>query len=420
MSKSALADLSQRLKGDSKEYRNKTINSQMHAVNVRATSIKKELRDEISHKDPELLKYLTDAELGTAASKFRATLMGIASNPARGLRALESDPNVLVSGTYGTFSVALEEASKAAIAYINVTLTKNKRDYVPLLNDKLIQLDHTRTVAETRITSDINAAGIDAVALVKQLKANKFISKKEYQEVFTNILNIDSYYRNGSKEFVVQGAVVEGELRSGKMNQIEGNKEVNPRTAAFRAAVEKAIQSNNWVEQAASDSYKDYVLKTLNNTAVKAKASGKLQIIDTKAAKVKTSEKTVTKRNTNMYSAFNFDKGKKPLTTMRNIDSYINARLPAAIRANMGEGTLFNRTGRFSESARITAISQTAQGFPSLSYTYQRSPYDVFDSTLGKAPWNTPGRDPKKLIEKSIRDIARDLAIGRFYLRRAQ
>ena len=36
----------------------------------------------------------------------------------------------------------------------------------------------------------------------------------------------------------------------------------------------------------------------------------------------------------------------------------------------------------------------------------------------GTPPWATPERDPRKLIERSIREIAAQFAIGRFYTRR--
>ena len=73
------------------------------------------------------------------------------------------------------------------------------------------------------------------------------------------------------------------------------------------------------------------------------------------------------------------------------------------------------QTGRFASSVRITDISQTRQGFPSIGYTYQRDPYQVYE--LGNSR-GTQERDPRRLIDKSIREIAAGMAIGRFYTRR--
>ena len=36
----------------------------------------------------------------------------------------------------------------------------------------------------------------------------------------------------------------------------------------------------------------------------------------------------------------------------------------------------------------------------------------------GEPPWATPERDPRKLIDRSIREIAAELAMGRLFTRR--
>ena len=51
-------------------------------------------------------------------------------------------------------------------------------------------------------------------------------------------------------------------------------------------------------------------------------------------------------------------------------------------------------------------------------YDYQKNPYQVFEVGQGQAPWANTDRDPRKLIDKSIREIAAQFAIGRFYTRR--
>ena len=96
----------------------------------------------------------------------------------------------------------------------------------------------------------------------------------------------------------------------------------------------------------------------------------------------------------------------------------INKELPDTVRKNMQSPQLQNRTGRFAESVKVTDIMQTAKGFPSIGYTYQRSPYGVFENGGGSAPWSNGQRDPRQLIDKSIREIAAQFAIGRFYTRR--
>ena len=96
----------------------------------------------------------------------------------------------------------------------------------------------------------------------------------------------------------------------------------------------------------------------------------------------------------------------------------INKRLPDTVRKNMNPPALENRTGRFVDSIKLTDITKTPQGFPSIGYTYAKNPYQVYEMGVGSAPWATPERDPRKLIDRSIREIAAQFAIGRFYTRR--
>lgn len=95
-----------------------------------------------------------------------------------------------------------------------------------------------------------------------------------------------------------------------------------------------------------------------------------------------------------------------------------NKQLPNTVRNNMGAPRLENRSGRFAESVKVTEITQTRKGYPSVGYTYRRDPYQVFETGTGKAPWADGSRDPRELIDKSIREIATQFAMGRFYTRR--
>jgi hypothetical protein len=96
----------------------------------------------------------------------------------------------------------------------------------------------------------------------------------------------------------------------------------------------------------------------------------------------------------------------------------INKKLPDTVRKKMNAPALENRTGRFANSVKVTDIVQTPKGFPSVGYTYAKNPYEVFEMGKGSAPWASPERDPRKLIDASIREIAVQLAIGRFFTRR--
>ena len=103
-------------------------------------------------------------------------------------------------------------------------------------------------------------------------------------------------------------------------------------------------------------------------------------------------------------------------TNLTSITAIINEHLPIYLRANMGKGAanqILNwRSGRFGQSAQLKALVEVKgsrglmiQGLVS----YMRHPYDVFRP--GRDQYK-PGRDPKLLIDKSIRQIMRDKALS--------
>jgi hypothetical protein len=93
----------------------------------------------------------------------------------------------------------------------------------------------------------------------------------------------------------------------------------------------------------------------------------------------------------------------------------INKQLPQVVAKNMESPALNFQTGRFASGVRITDIVTTPQGFPSIGYTYDKYPYQTFEPGFEQGD---PDRDPRKLINRSIREIAAQYAIGRFYTRR--
>jgi hypothetical protein len=107
------------------------------------------------------------------------------------------------------------------------------------------------------------------------------------------------------------------------------------------------------------------------------------------------------------------------LPDLRQFIGILNSRLSGTVAKNMGTPRLNYRTGRFAESVRVEQISKTSKGFPSIQYTYMRYPYEVFEFPGSGSPLAQQGqRDPRNLIDLSIREIMAEYAIGRFYTRR--
>jgi len=95
----------------------------------------------------------------------------------------------------------------------------------------------------------------------------------------------------------------------------------------------------------------------------------------------------------------------------------LNKRLPDVVQKNMNPPALEYQTGRFAESVQVTDVSTTNKGFPSVGYTYDRENYGQFEASSGTR-FADSDRDPRKLIDASIREIARGMAMGRFFTRR--
>ena len=93
----------------------------------------------------------------------------------------------------------------------------------------------------------------------------------------------------------------------------------------------------------------------------------------------------------------------------------LNASLPEEVMNNMGGRRLNNITGRFAESVQVLKVYKgRGVGLPNIMYGYDMEPYGVFEPGVGKRPWATPARDPRVLIDKSIREVAKKLTMFKF------
>ena len=85
------------------------------------------------------------------------------------------------------------------------------------------------------------------------------------------------------------------------------------------------------------------------------------------------------------------------------IKKYINSRLGAEVRRNMGRPALMNRTGRFSNSVQLLSLTE-GQNTIVAKYAYLLNPYATFENA-GQRKWPL-AYNPKPLIAKSIRNLA--------------
>lgn len=101
-------------------------------------------------------------------------------------------------------------------------------------------------------------------------------------------------------------------------------------------------------------------------------------------------------------------KGK--FTSVTSLENLIRAALTNAIRKNMTEPALVNRTGRFAESVKLKYMSTDRAGNLNAYLTYMKYPYGTFE------PGGSQGsidRSPRLLIDRSVREIAVGLTTTR-------
>ena len=93
----------------------------------------------------------------------------------------------------------------------------------------------------------------------------------------------------------------------------------------------------------------------------------------------------------------------------------LNTKINATVAKNMEDPALNYQSGVFAGSVKITDVNTTKGGMPSVGYTYQLYPYQTFEPGYAQGDVD---RDPRKLIDKSIREIAAQMVTGRLYTRR--
>lgn len=102
------------------------------------------------------------------------------------------------------------------------------------------------------------------------------------------------------------------------------------------------------------------------------------------------------------------DRRKKQGTKINLVDA-LNMHIEEAVRDQMVQPSLINRTGRFARSVRVTAAEQNA-----IFYVYQKAPYSIFSVQEGRSPWATRFRDPHRIISNALNEVVYSKYAGYF------
>lgn len=308
----------------------------------------------------------------------------------------------------------LEKFGKEGPVYSNLRET--------LLKSKLFLFNKIKSELKLDVAKSETFFNVGHVTAVAEIRAGSVLSQIQQldKEQLAGLLNyslISDMITSKSdliKKF--QGQITFVKPQSVISNNVASNTDgvIIAQLEKAIAAIFKEMDGQDWANQAGSSSIMQAIAAELLETAAKrgAKVQGtpKKDYSSSKAEIKNVPVKVKTRRTT--YKAGVGPLGLEGLTapsrvTLSDLIPLINANLAEVIRSKMGiSGRLVNRTGRFSESAQVISIDPTS----TLSYTYMQDPYGVFES---QGP-----RDPRPLIESSIREIALGLTRRRFSFRR--
>jgi len=411
------------------EYR-KLVNVQFHTFVLTRRALRKGIKDRVEKNFAGVSKAEVAAILkGCDVALYKvirdtAKSINAVETPGLGGVTLQKQTKSRVEATFDAsgqnryaqitrlYTQHLSKATPAVIRSIERVLNETsnvKSKSLWNLNHK-----HLEGIIETQVRDAINNALIGEEEITKKhltafMKKNK-ISLEVIRDTRSNTAHVTlGSQRENSKEGGVSGA------RKQKLQK------------ALLKAI-KQLDSNIPIAQLkGSDSFvevfeKKVVTKTLDPFR------GKKNVKVSKASKTKHSKKKHTVKVTPAVKAAASLRRRKsikataakkaPAAQPLQLLAMINAKLPATVRKNMNSPMLVNRTGTFADSVKLTDISKTPKGFPSIGYTYDKSPYGVFEMGNGDPRVATPERDPRRIIDQSIREIATQLAIGRFFTRR--
>lgn len=467
--KSFLEQLEREMYGTSKEYRKEADKREMTFF-YSATSLKQELMAEFEQRNllelfnrTEVQSFIATncnnilAALRARAKSFKSTRgVYIQSNQYSIKVTIAAEKNPKTDSDYINFTKIKELYKESIDGFVlelneflkktyNTKLTKTKAGYYDYEKKQYIR-EVINTDKEIKYGSDLIEAGHEEGEGILETRMrdainvaiNKNYTTKASREVLESnmdALGIDfGFVRDDTTD--THTIFAQSRVENRKAGFLSADKK-RLFQKQLRKAINRLDDKNPIKGLKGSDSIQEFKAKQAEYAAVSQYAKVKGGKVTPKPKKPKATkrkavaskgQKTSTKTNSSIAKArVPKAKGLKrrkatrrqgPASSPLQLIGLINKELPQTVRKNMKAPFLENRTGRFSESVKVTDVIQTPKGHPSIGYTYQKNPYQVFEMGEGDSRWATPERDPRVLIDRSIREIAIKFAIGRFYTRR--
>jgi hypothetical protein len=444
--KSFLTKLDKELEKSSEDYRTSKANKKVTVFNYRASTIKKTLVYLLNRSEgfKEEGGALVLKRVSKELSKELSTLTGTLKEKFQDL-ANKSNGTIKVTLRRGGITATLEETEKgrdnfAAIQrqykdaldtfYSNILETlgrpiiresKSKGSVDVDTAGKAFNLEHTRK------SSNVELFIADAVYEALKKEDNESIAIADIEDEIRaykldNIIKITKNAEKGTVELFI-GSQIKNIKESAKEQKLKKDLQDKVKKALIKLDTGNLTGSDSLVGAARKKAlkkiakpFKDISKKRKNITVSFQDLSIKESKPESLRIKNKVEVTSKKKRPSAPKMSGKSIRAKKGVSSVPlHLIGVMNEQLPRVVQQNMDAPRLENRTGRFASSVQITDITTTSQGFPSIGYTYQKNPYQTFEQGFKQGSIE---RDPRKLIDTSIREVALLYAIGRFYTRR--
>ena len=434
--------LEDKLKQSSEDYRRLVSDFEAHVVTIDVGDIRDQIRKELKHRSggnlelPESIERIINEGVPVMCKKLYEAFDPAKFNTNRkqyivGFRT--GSPSSF------TFQLAAKPGKKLNVfRYFRRAKQQAQRPLVIKLDNQIASLNAGRQES-TQIARlrEKNKKGKLIVSAFLDIghTSDSSVSFQRQRALNQALFDFGSMNAKASRfiqEIATENELVivkEGDPRPGVISELsvflQGKGENRGEDLAkMQKALNDILDRENWPENEASDSPVTVAEKRILNELAETKgANFKKQKINngdsTGNSKKRKGQGKVAPKFTpaavRLGKAAREDRPAKPLLNLQNIMGIINQKLPQTVLKNMGDPALNNRTGRFAGSVRVTDVNVTPKGFPSIGYTYMKSPYQTYEMGYSKGD---PEQDPRRLIDSSIREIALNFAIGRFYTRR--
>jgi predicted RNA-binding protein Jag len=438
--------LNDRMVQSSAVYRKEIANKEAHYITIDQKLIEREIRAEMeargaTNSKGELAQSIEDIITAQVPVMCKGIYNDIKSYNSSGLKRTAVSKLI---GTPKKFTFVLAQATKGGSTSVFNAFrrikNKNQRTLIKQIKAQIKKLNSGRTASQieepTSNFLDIGHAGGSSIAEQKkksveaalfQFGTNLNTEAKKILKTLVSDLGINVTARTGKEPRVLSVSI-----ESSRLNKLKGSREEKQIVVDLNKDLQtllEALGGEFWLNQESSDSKKQQIVKSILNpfAIIAAKSPFVKTTFRTSKVKKGTSSSKGKKIKPGVRRAKPFiDTGKADTgiahtdnkRSLFSVIALINKELPSTVRKNMGAPRLENRTGKFAASVKLQDVISTPKGYPSFGYTYEKDPYQVFEVGTGKTPWANSNRDPRKLIDASIREIATQMAIGRFYTRR--